>query len=97
MWSILAVVLLQMASAPPTHVNKKVEVKGKTYRVFVRGPEVKVFNKSPIASIASGRSVERRHDMREAVHVATGCLMKDDFWRNGILVGELACPQAPPD
>lgn len=94
---ILATLLL-LLQAGQTYTgpkNSKVEVDGSTYRVFVRGREVKVFNKSAITAIGGGRSVDRRDAMRQAVRQATGCEIKDDFWRNQVLAGELDCSSRP--
>lgn len=71
-----------------------VEVDGSTYRVFVRRGEVKVFNKSALSAIKGGRSVKRRDEMRRAVTQATGCALKDDFWGDRGLVGEIDCAPA---
>lgn len=71
--------------------NHKVEVDGQTYRVMVKGNTVSAFKKSVIVV----QTPEVGEAMRKAVTIATGCTMKDGFWRGLRLTGTLECPAAP--
>ncbi|MCW3837808.1 hypothetical protein ACFQ1E_17320 [Sphingomonas canadensis] len=92
---LIVIALLSVLQTAPATLNKKVEVEGHTYRVYVRNGEVKVFNKSMFVAIGKGRTVDRRREMREAVRIATGCELVDEFWREHILAGELDCSAVP--
>lgn len=80
----------QCVSAKPAKINSKVDVNGYTYRVVVRGRQVKVIRKT-IAANFRGRTVDVRREMIEAARIATGCRLVEDFWIENTLVGELAC------
>ncbi len=84
---------LLLLIATPAEVNQTVKVEGKSYRVLVRGDEVKVFQKALIAGQKVKGSTEQRAQMRQAVNQATGCKMTDDFWRGAVLVGVMDCSE----
>ncbi|MFZ5701357.1 MAG: hypothetical protein ACOY4P_08390 [Pseudomonadota bacterium] len=84
---------LLLLIATPAEVNQTVKVEGKSYRVLVRGDEVKVFQKALIAGQKVKGSTEQRAQMRQAVNQVTGCKMTDDFWRGAVLVGVIDCSE----
>lgn len=84
---------LLLLIATPAEVNQTVKVEGKSYRVLVRGDEVKVFQKALIAGQKVKGSTEQRAQMRQAVNHVTGCKMTDDFWRGAVLVGVIDCSE----
>lgn len=64
-------------------------VNGRAYRVLS-------YDNGSVKVIIAGMfgptiSFKLREDMREAVIIATGCKVSDDFWLDGKLVGELDC------
>lgn len=68
-------------------------VNGKAYRVLS-------YDNGSVKVIIAGMfgptmSFKLREDMREAVLVATGCRVSDDFWLDGKLVGKLNCENSP--
>ena len=86
----LAAALAQPAQAEPARYNEKVDVNGYTYRVVMRGPEVKVISKT-ISANFRGRSVERKNEMLQAAAQVTGCKMINPYWVDNNLVGEISC------
>lgn len=92
---ILLAVSQQCALAKPASINSKVDINGYTYRVVVRGDEIRVISKT-IASQFRGRSVERRREMLSAAEKVAGCPMVHEFWVENVLVGEMACAASTP-
>lgn len=78
--------MLLLALAALT-MNRVVQVDGNSYRVEVRGEEVRVFQKAAFTK----RSLERRDKMRRAVVIATGCRIVDDYWLDTRIEGALVC------
>ena len=84
----LWLISVALIAAPPK-VDHFVKVEGRTYRVRVKGNEIRVFDKG----IAWKKSLEQRERMRRAVNLATGCHLTDDYWAEGdpYLTGFLDC------
>lgn len=72
--------------AAPT--NSIVNVEGRAFRVEAKAEEVRVYQKAFISNV----SLAARARMRQAVKVATGCSILDDYWRGTVLEGRLRCP-----
>ncbi len=90
--AILAIAVIGItcpAHAKEPVVNYKVKIDGKSYRVRVQGENVKSISKAML----TGVSLSQRDDLRNAVKVATGCEIVDDYWEEAKLAGKLKCTE----
>lgn len=90
--AILAIAVIGITC--PVHaktpvVNYKVKIDGKSYRIRVQGENVKAISKAML----SAATLDQRDDLRNAVRVATGCEIVDDFWDDAKLAGKLKCTE----
>jgi hypothetical protein len=84
---------LTAAAAIAKATTTKVEVDGKKYRVSTDGDAVVVARKSLIVSY----DIDERDRQREAVKIATGCMVGDELPSNdGRLRGRLVCGPRQP-
>ena len=84
----MLLIALIIATAP---VNTIVKVEGRAFRVEVTGQDVRVSQKAAFTKV----SLKARVRMREAVRLATGCEISDDYWKETDLEGRLDCPSSP--
>ncbi len=87
----IALTLAGPASAKAHAVGRyKTEVEGRGFKVIT-------YDNGSVKVVLTGMfgptiSYNLREKMRTAVTSATGCNVADDFWLDGKLVGQLACP-----
>lgn len=85
---MLTIIAMLLAGAS---VNQTVKVDESTYRVLVRGEEVKVFNKALLTGQRQKGQTLERDRMRRAVNLVTGCKITDDFFQGPVLIGVIDC------
>ena len=91
--AVFVVSIIAVMATPALAKKQKffTEVSGNSYRVIVDDNEVRVFNTVSITAIKTGRTTERRDQMREAVRKTTGCEMVNDIWTDGWRAGQIDC------
>lgn len=85
-------ILASAASVPAAgkdHTTWKVKVDGSSFRVTLdKHGVLNVVNKA----FFTGRSMDVRDKMRQAVTKATGCQIVDEMWFDAKLKGRISCP-----
>lgn len=87
---MLTIIAMLLAGAS---VNQTAKVDESTYRVMVRGEEVKVFNKALLTGQRQKGQTLERDRMRRAVNLVTGCKITDDFFQGPVLIGVIDCSE----